>query len=107
MIKVGVIGCGNRAIGAHIPLFKLFKDVTIAAICDKNKTATDLALQRIGYDVKTYYNGEDDYKNMLKNEKLDFVVVVTPLAMACQNGYRSNEQRYCGRCGSTNCDNIG
>ena len=98
-LKVGVIGCGRRGSGAFINLtVRYFSDhCELIAICDKYQTQLDKAKETFSLNSSiTEYVGETAYKNMLKNEDLDFVCIATPweyhadMVIECMNnGIRS------------------
>ena len=97
MINVGFIGVGARGYGTHVNLIhNYFSSIcNIVCICDKYQEKTD----KINTDLNTNfttYNGEHSYKEMLKNETLDVVIISTPwewhakMVIECMNnGIRS------------------
>ncbi len=71
-IKVAVIGCGSIAIHRHIPEYALNPNITFVAFCDP-------VIGRAEKHAKTYgAKAYTDYKQMLKQEKVDAVSVCTP-----------------------------
>lgn len=74
-IRVGVIGCGIRGVGAHIKTLLTMKEsdnVTVNAVCDVfDKRAQQAAALTGG---KAYR----DYREMLANRDVDVVVIATP-----------------------------
>ena len=73
--RLGVIGTGWWATEAHLPTIKENAEAEIVAICDTRPERLNLAAET--FDVeKTYSN----YRDMLKKETLDGVIVVTPHA---------------------------
>jgi len=72
-LRVGVIGAGRIAEVRHIPEYLSNKDVELVAIADIDK----VQLEKIGkkFNIKRLYT---DYREMIKNEKLDAVSVCTP-----------------------------
>jgi len=72
-LRVGVIGAGRIAEMRHIPEYLSNKDVELVAIADIDK----VQLEKIGkkFNIKRLYT---DYREMIKNEKLDAVSVCTP-----------------------------
>ncbi|MCL4784896.1 MAG: Gfo/Idh/MocA family oxidoreductase [Bryobacterales bacterium] len=74
-LRVGVIGCGIRGVGAHIKTLLKMKEsdnVTVNAVCDVfDKRAQQAAALTGG---KAYR----DYREMLANRDVDVVVVATP-----------------------------
>lgn len=72
MINVGIVGCGNMAMGYHIPSLQRVKEAKIKAICDKDEKQLEKAIKLV--QTTSYY----DYNEMLANENLDAVYVLTP-----------------------------
>ncbi len=85
-IRMGFIGTGLRG-QTHLSQCAKRNDVEVVAICDPD---TKLAIPRCrkiladrGYNtgskkVKEYSGGPEDFENMLKNEKLDAVIIASP-----------------------------
>jgi len=73
--RIAVIGTGWWATEAHLPAIKAHTDADIAAICDTRPERLELAAKT--YEVEQTYS---DYNEMLAQEKLDGVIVVTPHA---------------------------
>lgn len=73
LLRVGVIGAGRIAEMRHIPEYLSNKNVELVAIADIDK----VQLEEMGkkFKISKLYT---DYKDMLKNEKLDAVSVCTP-----------------------------
>lgn len=79
--KVGIIGAGGIARGAHLPAWAELKDqdVKVTALADINKkTARESAGK---FEVPGVYT---DYRAMLRKEKLDAVSICTPAAFHCE-----------------------
>ena len=74
-LRVGVIGCGGRGVGAHINTLLKMKEadnVDITAVCDVfDKRAQNAAKLTGG---KPY----QDYRELLANKDVDVVVIATP-----------------------------
>ncbi len=74
-IRVGVIGCGGRGVGAHIQTLLKMKEtdnVSVDAVCDVfDKRARQAAALTGGRPYR-------DYREMLANREIDVVVVATP-----------------------------
>ncbi len=74
-IRVGVIGCGIRGVGAHIKTLLKMKEsdnVTVNAVCDVfDKRAQQAAALTGGTPYR-------DYREMLANRDVDVVVIATP-----------------------------
>ena len=71
MKNVGIIGCG-LILPMHMESLKNIEDIKITAICDTDAAAARRAA--IGIDCKIY----TDYKEMIVNEQLDVVHILTP-----------------------------
>jgi len=73
-IRLGMIGCGGIARGAHIPNYqKLTNEVDIVACADIDESIAKSVSERFG--IPRYYK---DYHEMLESEQLDAVDVCTP-----------------------------
>jgi predicted dehydrogenase len=75
VIKVGIIGAGGIARGAHIPSYQRLKDVEIMAVCDINEEAAKQAAK--DFNIPRVFS---DYNDLLKLRELDAVSVCTPNA---------------------------
>ncbi|MGM1048843.1 MAG: Gfo/Idh/MocA family protein [Bacillota bacterium] len=75
-LKIGIIGCGGIAHAKHLPaLAKLADLVEITAFCDIIKERADTASKQYGaVGAKTY----TDYKQLIQDEAIDAVHVLTP-----------------------------
>lgn len=73
-LRVAIVGCGAVAEKRHIPGFaRLKQNVTIQAVCDKNKElASKVAAQ---YGITNIYTTQTE---MLAKENLDIIDVCTP-----------------------------
>jgi predicted dehydrogenase len=71
MIKAGVIGLGKMGI-SHAAIVGAHPSVNFVAVCDSSSLVLDVFQKYT--KVKTY----TDYKKMLSEEELDFVVIATP-----------------------------
>ncbi|RLE60102.1 MAG: hypothetical protein DRJ49_04465 [Thermoprotei archaeon] len=71
-IRVGIIGVGRRGL-AHLRTLRNFENVTIAAVCDVDKAKLGNVVRE--YKVKSYLNLDE----MLEKERLDAVVICTPV----------------------------
>ena len=72
-IKVGIIGCGTIANGAHIPAYVKNEDVEIVYFCD-------IIPERAEKAVKDYGCGKAvvDYHDVINDPEIDAVSVCTP-----------------------------
>jgi len=80
-VRIGVIGSGGR--GTHLLRILLsFPGVSVPAICDINEKnlnhAIDLVKEIKGTTPVGYSKGEYDYRNLLKRDDLDGVLIATP-----------------------------
>ena len=75
-LKIGIIGCGGIATGKHLPsLAKLSDKIEMVAFCDIiEEKAVDCAKRFGTPDAKVY----TDYKELLKDESISVVHVLTP-----------------------------
>jgi predicted dehydrogenase len=74
-LRIGVIGCGGLAIGAHMPELLKMKDsdgVEIAAVCDVWQSRLDKAVELTGA------KGFKEYRAILDQKDIDYIVIVTP-----------------------------
>lgn len=75
MVNVGIIGCGGIANGKHMPSLKALPNVNMIAFCDLIEERAKAAAEKYGtLDAKVY----TDYKELLKNEDIEVVHVLTP-----------------------------
>lgn len=74
-LKIGIIGCGGIANGKHLPALKNVEEVEIVAFCDIIPERAEKAKKEYGTaDAKVY----TDYQELLAENKLDIVHVLTP-----------------------------
>ena len=80
-IKLGFIGTGLRGQWV-LWLAAKYENVKIPAICDIDDGMVESALKILKDggkpEPKVYKNGDEDFRNMLANEKLDGVYIATP-----------------------------
>ena len=72
--RVGLIGCGGIAKGAHIPSYKLEGRAEIVAVCDIKKERAEFVRKAFFRNAAVY----EDYKELLKDESIDYVDICTP-----------------------------
>src|SRR5512133_817167 len=81
LTRVGFIGVGSRG-RSHVNDTLSLKDIEIAAICDIQKSSLDEAAKIFSEkkvnQPKVYTGSELAFKDMLKNEALDAVIIATP-----------------------------
>lgn len=73
-LRVGVIGAGRIAEGAHLPCLSRFRDVELV-LCDVDATRLARVSSIFGITDTT-----TDYRRMLERERLDAAFVLTPPA---------------------------
>lgn len=73
--RVGIVGCGGIANGKHLPSLSKLANVELAAFCDIVPERAEEAAAKYGIDGAKVYA---DYREMLKEEQLDIVHVLTP-----------------------------
>ncbi len=74
-LRIGIIGCGGLAQGAHIPSLMGMKEtdnIEIAAVCDVYQKRLDQVAAKTG--AKPY----KDYRAILDQKDIDYVAIVTP-----------------------------
>ena len=76
-LRVGFVGAGGIAQGAHFPGWERLPDVEIYAICDISKRTAKAAAEKAGVPPERTFT---DYRKMLKLGELDIVDVCTPNA---------------------------
>lgn len=75
-VRIGIIGCGGIANGKHLPALKNLKDeVELVAFCDLVEERAVKAAKEYGAEEAKVYT---DYKELLKDETIDAVHVLTP-----------------------------
>ncbi len=75
VLKIGIIGCGGIANGKHMPALYNLKDVEMVAFCDIIVERAEKAAKDYGVETAKVY---EDYKELLKDETIDIVHVLTP-----------------------------
>ncbi|WP_152657707.1 Gfo/Idh/MocA family protein [Oceanobacillus sp. CFH 90083] len=77
-LKIGIIGCGGIAFSKHMPSLSRFSDlVELKAFCDLDGQKAEHAKEKFGNSEALVYN---DYIQLLKNQEIDVVHVLTPNA---------------------------
>ena len=72
-LKVGIIGVGGIAQGAHIPAWRARSDVSVVAIADINEQKLMMVKEK--YQIPHAFT---DYRDLLAMEEIDAVSVCTP-----------------------------
>lgn len=80
-MRIGIIGCGGIANAKHMPAISKLQDVEMTAFCDIIKERAEKAAKEYGSpDAKVY----TDYRELLKDETIDNVRVLTPNRLHAQ-----------------------
>ncbi|GAA0394762.1 Gfo/Idh/MocA family oxidoreductase [Paenibacillus motobuensis] len=73
--RIGIVGCGGIANGKHMPSLSKLENVEMVAFCDIIPERAEEAAAKFGTPEAKIYT---DYKEMLAEEQLDIVHVLTP-----------------------------
>lgn len=74
-LKIGIIGCGGIANGKHMPALSRIPEVEMVAFCDIIVERAEKAAKQYGAEGAKVY---EDYKELLKDESIDVIHVLTP-----------------------------
>lgn len=74
-VRIGIIGCGGIANNKHMPALHRLPDVELVAFCDIIVERAEKAAKEYGIEGARVY---EDYKELLKDETIDVVHVLTP-----------------------------
>lgn len=74
-LKIGIIGCGGIAKGAHQPAYDEMENIEIVACCDIIKERAVSFAEHFDLDESVAFT---DYKKMIENTELDAVDICTP-----------------------------
>lgn len=74
-VRIGIIGCGGIANNKHMPALHRLPDVELVAFCDIIVERAEKAAKEYGIESAKVY---EDYKELLKDETIDVVHVLTP-----------------------------
>ena len=74
-VKIAIIGCGGIANGKHMPSLSKLDNVEMVAFCDIIEEKAQEAAKKYGDGTARVYT---DYKELLKDESIDVVHVLTP-----------------------------
>lgn len=74
-LKIGIIGCGGIAHGKHLPSLSKLKNVELVAFCDIEVEKAEKTAKQYGTESAMVY---EDYKELLKDESIDVIHVLTP-----------------------------
>ena len=81
IVKIGVIGCGGIATNKHMPSHKKNPHSKMIAFCDIIEERAIKAKETFGDEDSKVYT---DYKELLKNEEIDAVLVLTHNKLHCE-----------------------
>ncbi len=81
IVKVGIIGCGGIAFGKHMPSLKAVPNVQMVAFCDLIPEKAQKAAAEYGTPDAMVCT---DYQELLKDESIEVVHVLTPNLEHCQ-----------------------
>lgn len=76
-LRIALIGCGGNMRGAHVPRIMADGAVDIAAVADTSEEAAQALMDRWGRQVPCYA----DYRDMVRDQRLDAVMVSSPHAL--------------------------
>ncbi|MFN8593216.1 MAG: Gfo/Idh/MocA family oxidoreductase [Thermomicrobiales bacterium] len=74
-MRIGLIGCGNIGVNAHIPAVQANEGMTIVAAADPTPERLALAAEKAGLDAANLYA---DWRDLLARDDVDAVIVATP-----------------------------
>ena len=80
-VRIGVIGCGGIARGKHMPAHKANPNSELVAFCDIVVERAEQAKINFGTEESKVY---EDYKELLKDESIDAVLVLTHNSEHCR-----------------------
>mgnify|MGYP001351739168 CR=1 FL=1 len=75
-IRVGLIGFGDWAKTAYVPILKSMKEVDIVSVCARSDATQAAARDIIGDEFQWYTN----YEDLLADEHVDAVMIGLPFA---------------------------
>jgi predicted dehydrogenase len=73
--RIGIIGCGGIANGKHLPSLSKLSNVELVAFCDIIQESAATAAAKYGIEGALVC---EDYREVLKDETIDIVHVLTP-----------------------------
>ena len=80
-VRIGVIGCGGIANGKHLPAYSKNQFAELVAFCDIVPERAEKAKEQYGKEGSACYI---DYKELLKDESIDAVLVLTHNSEHCR-----------------------
>ncbi len=85
-IKMGIIGLGNRGEGA-VSRFTYIDGVDIVALCDRHAHKAQKEHDKVvqaGLSAPKTYSGDEGWRRMLEENRLDLVYICTPWSLHAQ-----------------------
>ena len=73
-VKFGIVGVGSRGLHAFGRMITARSDAEVTAMCDTNRIRMERGAARLNISPRFYGN----ITEMVRNEKLDAVVITTP-----------------------------
>lgn len=80
-VRIGTISCGDIAINKHLPAQIKNPDAELVAFCDIVKEKAEFAAKTFGKEGAKIYT---DYKDLLADDNVDAVLILTPNYLHCQ-----------------------
>jgi hypothetical protein len=94
IVRVGIIGLGNRGPG-HMNNLSRIMGVEIKALCDLRPEKAEAAKTKLagsGHNPDIYTGNEDSWKKLCERKDLDLVIVTTPWYMHAKMAVYAMEQ---------------
>ena len=88
-IRLGFIGCGGIANGKHLPAYSANPDCELVAFCDLVVERAEAAKAKYGAEGSAVYT---DYKELLSDETIDAVLVLTHNNISLSFVFRSADR---------------
>lgn len=73
-VKIGIVGLGNIAQTAHLPILGKLPDVEVVAVCDSERARAQLVAEK--YGIKRWYKDLDEM--LAKEDEMAAVNICTP-----------------------------
>ena len=80
-VRIGVIGCGGIATNKHLPAYQNNPNAELVAFCDNSLERAERVKTAFGTENSSVYV---DYNEMLENEEIDAVLVLTHNSVHCR-----------------------
>jgi len=72
-VNIGLIGCGDIAHLRYLPTISRLEETELVAVCDIRRDIAEKTAKEFG--AENFYT---NYEELLKNEKIDAVIITTP-----------------------------